>query len=785
MKNKILILLIALSMAILFAGCGAKKATLIFVTYSESVIEPMEVTADGIDSLVIPEPIKEGFGFSGWYFDKNLETEVTLELLKQKLNNDDIKLYAKWERVMEKDAVIIHGKIGDKYAINPVFDWDNSYGDSVYSFTLKDSEGNVLVEEEVENAHYELAKNLEYGKTYSVKVLGLDTSVGCTVEFTTIDGTDTIDLKKELFNVCEPYKSHMVIQREREIEITGRALPNVVVTLDFYDNLYYAVANSEGKYSFTLPKMQANSVPHDIELRVLTTKKITITDVLVGDVYLVSGQSNVQWSLKDSDYLEKDVDNAVSYDVRYFSQDTSTASKPITSTANGKWFKVNKSDSGYVWYSAVAFMVGSMLGKELHSMNVPLGIVYAAQGDTNIVNWMSKEYYDGSISTKNQHYNAMINPLDNAKFSGVIWYQGCNNSAKGIDYKGLLHKLFANWRELFNDENLPFYVVQLPVYDGDQGNNFDFSYVRESQFLATEEDENAYLIASCDGGDPTFIHPTEKRYICERLTKSILSTNYSYNYAPQGPTYKEHVVDGNKVIITVNNGDGLRFDGTQTNANGKIVGFMLAGADGKYFDAEATISGGKIIVTSPKVAEPKYVKYGFGKSPFINIYNRDGYLMSPFRTDNYNRDIDLLDYSDNPNYRLHPDGSKMEYEVVTVNGKTGTKITKAGDGKGFGSLILDKWGAIGYNEKAIRLTMVGSNSGASVAFRIVEGGSYKIYSYSITDNFEGEKTFTVPMSEFSGDGEILYQQIMQVEITITHATSTTVTILEARFVDAE
>ena len=105
--------------------------------------------------------------------------------------------------------------------------------------------------------------------------------------------------------------------------------------------------------------------------------------------------------------------------------------------------------------------------------------------------------------------------------------------------------------------------------------------------------------------------------------------------------------------------------------------------------------------------------------------------------------------------------------------------------EGFGSLILDKWGAIGYNEKAIRLTMVGSNSGASVAFRIVERGSYKIYSCSITDNFEGEKTFTVPMSEFSGDGEILYQQIMQVEITITHARSTTVTILEARFVDAE
>ena len=357
-----------------------------------------------------------------------------------------------------------------------------------------------------------------------------------------------------------------------------------------------------------------------------------------------------------------------------------------------------------MYYSAIAFMVGSMLGKELDEYDVPVGIINACQGDTNIANWMSKEYYNGSISTKNLHYNAMIHPLRHAKFSGVVWYQGCNNSAKGTDYKDLLLSLFANWRELFNNETMPFYIVQLPVYDGDKGNNYDFSYVRESQLNATQEDDNAYLIASCDGGDPTFIHPTEKRYIAERLTKSIMSTNYSAAYLPQGPTYKSHTVDGNKVTITVDNGTGLY-------SRGEIVGFKLAGADGKYFDATATIVGTQIVVTSNKVDNPVYIKYGFSKSPFLNIYNRDGYLMSPFRTDEFNKNIDLMDYSNNPQYSMHPDGSPMQYEVVEVDGKIGTKITKTSNGNTWGSLQLYKWGAVGYNEIGLKISLIGSNSG--------------------------------------------------------------------------
>lgn len=780
MKIKIAILLILTLLAITIAGCkSSSKTTIVFVTYTEETIEYV-VGKKEIDRLQEPTVTKNGFEFGGWYFDSSYKEKFSFEELKEKLNGDTIKIYAKWERAMVKDGIVIHGIIDNKVVINPAFDWDDSLGDASFHVIIKDSDGNIVFEEDVTGNHYELDKNLEYDKHYLFKVSGNDNYVAGSVEFDTISGNSNVDLNKTMISVSDLYKSHMVIQRDKEIQISGKSYRNTLIVVDVNGSLHYATTNSEGYFKIILPSMSATKNAFNIEIRSLRNKKITIDDVLVGDVFFVSGQSNIQWCLKDSDYSDVDVQNAINCDVRYYSMDTNTSEAKLETIKNGKWFKINQTDTGYTYYSAIAFMVGAMLGKNLDTKRVPIGIVSASQGDTNIVNWMDNEYYDGEIATKNLHYNAMIYPLHDAKFSGVIWYQGCNNSSKGIEYKNLLLSLFANWRQLFNDEELKFYVVQLPVYDGDSGNNYDFSYVRESQLKACLEDSNAYLIATCDGGDPTYIHPREKRYICERLTKSILSTVYNENYLPQGPTYKSHIVEDNIVIIDVDNGDGLY-------SKGDIVGFMLAGTDGKYYDASATIKNGKIRVTSKDVNNPVYIKYGFSKSPFLNIYNKDGYLMSPFRTDNYNRNIDLLDYSENPSYKVHQTGSKMEYKIVTIDGETGTEITKMDDSRTFASLQLAKWGAIGYNETNMRISVIGTNSNAKVLFRIVEG-TYEIWAYSFIDNFTGKKTFNFPTSELQCvynqlDNVIDYQGVMNIEITIEASGEATITILEAKFVD--
>lgn len=683
-------------------------------------------------------------------------------------------------------SITVQGMVGERCVVNPAFLWSSTQQNAKYTFRLTDASGEVIGEGTGLSAtSYEVSNALAGDREYVFSVTETESGAIKSVTIRTVDASP--DLESATITLADPYKSHMVIQRDRRIALKGSTTPYVLLSTDYFGTRCYAVSDEAGAFDFTLPAVAANATPTDIEIGVLAGSSVTLEDVLVGDVYLASGQSNMWWKLRDSDYDETvDVDNAVNSDLRYFSMSITQASSPREQVTNGKWSAISRANTSYKDYSAVAFMTASMLASSLKEKGVPVGIVVAAQGDTNIVNWMGKEYYDGTIGTKNQNYNAMIHPLQGGEFRGVIWYQGCNNSAKGSDYKGLLKGLMANWRTLFRNETLPFYIVQLPCYDGDSGNNYDFSFVRESQAMACAEDANAYLIATCDGGDPGYIHPTEKRYICERLTKSILSTIYGENYLPQGPTYKSHVTQGNRAIITVDNGDGLAVKSGEA-----IRGFMLAGADGKYFDATATIADGKIVVTSNKVAAPVYVKYGFTKSPFLNIYNKDGYLMSPFRTDAYNRNIDLLDYREGAQYRLNGGGSTMTYEVVGVDGEVGLRVTKTDENgdKGYGILELDKWGAIGYNELDVEISVMGANSGAELAFRIIEG-SGEVWSIGMTDDFVGKRTVTVPTSLFrsngtASDGVLDYQKVKYVDLVIRKAGTVSVTVLGVRFVETE
>ena len=706
-------------------------------------------------------------------------------------NKDDDK---KEEAPMDTYDITVRGLTAEKSVLNPAFDWTAEKTDASYSVSIKDKDGIVVDSDEVTAPHFEIASSLDPSEEYTILAVGKTSGATYTATFTTAEAADGApNLKTATITVAEPFKSHMVIQRGKAIVLKGKTAANVLLTASFLGENYYAVSDEGGNYAIEIPAQQANKVPAKLEIKLLKNKKYTLEDVLVGDVFLVSGQSNVQRGLieydngvkKVVDYTAEDVENAVTYDVRYFYQAEKTSATPSETTASGFWSKLDKNSTNYTSYSAVAFMVGSMLGKALSEEGVPVGILYAAKGDTNIVNWMSKDYYDGSIGTKNKHYNGMVYPLRNAEIKGVVWYQGCNNSAKGTEYEGHLNNLIANWRSLFRNEALPFYVVQLPVYNGDSGNNFDFSFVRESQAKVCAGDANAYLIATCDGGDPDNIHPTQKRYICERVVKSILSTLYGADYLPQGPTYKSHATDGASVVITVDNGEGL-----YVTADEEIRGFMLAGADGKYFDATATISGGKIVVTSDKVAAPIYIKYGFSKCPFLNVYNKDGYLMSPFRTDTNGHNIDLLDYREGAVYTSNPGGMAMETAVVDVDGEAALQVTKTGgeSDKGYGILELTKWGAVGYDEHALKLRLIGSGSGAKLVFRMVES-SYETWATpDLTDNFTTAQEFVIPHSYFrvsnEANGIVDLQSIMRVELIIKDVnTAVTVKVLEARFVD--
>ena len=735
---------------------------------NDTLIETKEYT----DSVSVMKYSKTSYKFIGWYLDKELTQPFEISSVAEYYKIGSINLYAKMEKIMKRLNITIEGEISNnEYVVNPFFSWNES-GNSGYVVSLL-LNGEVVETGETENAYFQFNKELNKDTNYTLEVKTKDNDATGSIEFKTLaDYNNTVNV----ITLANPYMNGMVMQRDTDNIIVGTGPMKQLITLTIDGERYFTISDEAGYFEIELASREASFDPVSINVSNGINATKELTDVLFGDVYLFAGQSNMQWGTSDSDYIDSDLDNLVSSSIRFFCQDVTTSTTKLDSVKNGRWFKPTKTNVGS--FSAIATMTGSMLATSLND-KTPIGIITAYQGDTNIANWMGPEFYKGNVSTKYLHYNAMVYPLRYASIKGVVWYQGCNNSAAGCDYKQLLIDFFANYRDLFHNKNLAFFVIGLACYDGDSGNNFDFSYVRESQAAACATDRNAFFISTCDNGDPTYIHPRLKRYICERVYKSISAVFYGADYLKEGPSYKSHEVNGNKVIISLNNYEGLR-------SSGAIKGLYLAGSDGKYYEATATIQNEKIVASCDKVANPVYIKYGFGKSPFVNIYNKDGFAITPFRTDDLNTNIDLLDYESLDNYYFHPDGSKM---VISLNNGN-LAITKTADGKGYGSVRLDKWGAIIYQPQGFEFTIKGTNSGASIAIRFIEGDSYEIWGYKIVDDFTGEKKFSIGV----GDLIVMYnksnntfepQKIGYVEIMVETSGEASFEICSARFVSID
>ena len=762
-------------------GCGETTVTpddgedledtKLFVSYyyGDKLIFSKEYTNNSI--LIIDYSITD-YEFKGWFLDKEFTTPYDETKIKEYFKLDSLNLYAKMERDMAEFKINIIGKLNNEYVLNPLFTWENSNNDSSFTYELS-LNGSVVLKDTTPRTSFQPGTLLRTNANYKFKVVGNSSGCSDEVNFMTIKDYD--DSIKNI-TLDNPFSSGMVIQRNMDTVFSGKAPAKELISLVIGNETIHTISGEDGKFELVLPGRNASFFPVDIAITNGQGAGATISDVLFGDVYLFAGQSNMQWPTQNSDYMETDISYLANSRVRFFCQDVVTSTEPKESTQNGRWFKPDSNNVKN--FSAIATMTASFLQSGVEN-ETPIGIITAYQGDTNIANWMSPDYYQGTCQTKYLHYNAMVYPLRHTKLKGVVWYQGCNNSASGCDYKDLLLKLFANYRDLFNTNNLPFFVIGLCCYDGDSGNNFDFSFVRESQALACALDNNAYFISTCDNGDPTYIHPRAKRYICERVSKSIQSVNYNKDYLNEGPSYKSHTVEGNVVTIELNNSEGLR-------NNGEIKNLYLAGSDGKYYEATVTLSNNKMIATCEKVENPVYIKYGFGKSPFVNIFNKDGYAITPFRTDSYNTNIDLFDYEKTDDYTFHPDGSKMDIVIKDNN----LEIKKQNDGKGYGSIRLDKWGAVAYEPEGFELAIKGTNSGASISMRFIEGDSYEIWACKVVDDFTGERTFNFNVGDFTcvynkQNNVFEPQKIGYIELMVEKNGEATFELCNARFVKVE
>lgn len=453
----------------------------------------------------------------------------------------------------------------------------------------------------------------------------------------------------------ELFGDHMVLQQKVENNVWGTAGAGekVTVTLTKGDksDAVTATADDKGKFVAKLPAAAAGT---GYALTVVAgNSKVAIADVAVGEVWVCSGQSNMEWRFNllrgGLDMAEK----AVNKNLRLYTVPKTAVAEPQAHVAKGaahetKWLESNK--ESVFTFSAVAYY----FGKHLHpSINVPIGLIHTSWGGTPAESWTSKESLGANDEIKhylgrkdqmisqaagkglNPHtptslYNGMIHPLLPYAVKGAIWYQGESNAGRAAEYRTLFPAMIEDWRKAWKSD-LPFMLVQLaPYHDGDpDGPNY--AELRDAQLLSTTKLKNVGMAVITDVGDLFDIHPQHKEPAGQRLALAARALAYGQKIEYSGPTYKEMKVDGDKAILSFDHlGGGLAIRGGRV-----LSGFTICGEDKYFYKATATIKGDTLVVSSEKVSKPVAVRFGWSNFPVCNFQNKAGLPASPFRTDDF------------------------------------------------------------------------------------------------------------------------------------------------------
>jgi sialate O-acetylesterase len=450
------------------------------------------------------------------------------------------------------------------------------------------------------------------------------------------------------------FTDNMVLQRETEAAIWGKATKLKTVNIvTSWDNKTYSVkADAEGKWLVNVKTPQAGG-PYSISFS--DGKELKINNILIGEVWLCSGQSNMEMPLagwgKILDY-QKEIAAADHPQIRLLTIDKATSLTPLVDdvkSANGGWQIC--SPATIENFSATAYFFGRTLYK---SLNVPIGLINSSWGGTIIEAWTSgatldqvPDFANHLLNIRTQAaesevdpaakepnrvtvlYNAMINPLKNMTIKGAIWYQGEGNADRAEQYKTLMPLMISDWRKAFNND-FPFYLVQLANFMAQkpEPSESNWAQLRDSQFQ-TLALENTGMAVTIDIGDARDIHPKNKQDVGYRLALNALANTYGKNIAFSGPLYKSYKIEGKKIRISFTNTNR----GLKTEDGAPVKGFAIAGPDGKFVWADAQIDGNEVIVSSPKVEFPLAVRYAWADNPECNLYNGADLPASPFKTD--------------------------------------------------------------------------------------------------------------------------------------------------------
>jgi sialate O-acetylesterase len=463
----------------------------------------------------------------------------------------------------------------------------------------------------------------------------------------------TTPSKLTISNVLQ---SNMVVQRNKPLKLWGTAPAGVkiAVKVSWYTDSIRTAADANGKWQVTIPAAAANANAQNITTKTNDSNHIVLNNILIGDVWICSGQSNMVMEV-DSIPPFRGVTNyqaeiaAANYPTIRALTLQSDFTNSLSDTLNypGKWAVCSPATVGNI--SGVAFYFARKLTTQL---NVPIGIIVSAVNGTSCEAWIDRKtfinYADllsySNINSATMLYNGMINPFINLSITGFIWYQGENNRHNNppSDYTNLNSALIQGWRSAFNQGQLPFYYVQMPPFAVDYYNTKplggditlnDYAKFREAQANVLNVPGTGMAI-TMDVGELRNQHPQNKKPVGERLALLALKNTYNKDVQCYGPRYSSFSTNANRATITFVAGTA---NGLNTIDNSPLKQyFFVAGANQVFYEATALISGSQVILTAPSsVATIQAIRYAFTNAPVTNLQNSAELPMEPFRTDNW------------------------------------------------------------------------------------------------------------------------------------------------------
>jgi len=475
--------------------------------------------------------------------------------------------------------------------------------------------------------------------------------------------------------------SHMVVQRDLPVHIWGMAAPGEAVQVSFRGETKSTIAGQLGRWSVYLSRGAAGG-PFELTVKgtpalasgdaatVTPGQTVTLTDVVVGDVWVASGQSNMEFAMRQAATADQDLPHSANDQIRLMIVKKKAAEYPLDDVETEGWAastpETAKEFSAAAWYFA----------REIEQReHVPVGVIDSTWGGTVAEAWtrmaalgadaalapvfvswgeMTEREEDALLRDKDEQrqraeakaagkpepkfswhpqllswgpgmlWNGMIAPLTPFPIRGVIWYQGESNSAlvRAPLYGRVFGTMIEDWRHKWGVGDFPFLFVQISNFKSSA--NEDWAELREQQ-LKTLALSNTAMVVTIDIGNPDDVHPTDKVDVGLRLALAARALSYGEDISYSGPIYRQATPEGNSIRVWFeHHAKGLLAKG------GEVTGFEVAGADGKFVPATAKIDGNTVVASSDAVTEPRFVRYGWANSPQCNLFNGEGLPASPF-----------------------------------------------------------------------------------------------------------------------------------------------------------